>query len=538
MRALRPSPPAAGWDRPVAAASSRGVVPRLAAAWLIGVALGALSWPAGFGTDQALFSYGGSLLRQGATLYLDLWDIKQPGPYWFYAMAEGVFGPGWQGVWIAYALWLGLAALVGAAILLRCKERSAAWVLVPLFTVAIAVLRADRHFPAQVEALVPLPLLGIVWLGLAENGSTTNGWIRWLAAGVLAGVVAVFKLALLPLAAALFAVGLGWRAMRGELRWRTGAFACLCFAASLLAVAAVVALHFFVRGAWAEFVWTTFRYPALLLEQFERPPLRRLLESVRWLAVSSGLLVPAALRALWLGSRSWRSDRDVLGQAVAAFAVWFLVAAVLIVLQKGSWWRYHMLLLLWPLGMLAAIGLIGVQWRLPAKAERNGWWLSGAATAAALGLALHTVHFGWKLGWSQNWPMMAWDRAAIEQGALVARQVEPRCGTIYVFGDTNLMLVTGLRMAIPTHGVFWEAYLQSQKARLTEELAAAQPDLIYLDAGTRRDLAPPATDLLPWLRSQYLPHASDAADGEWWERRRDLQPTPCPKPTQFEIPPS
>ena len=538
MRAIRSSPLAAGWGRLVAAASGGEVAPKLAVTWLLGAALGAFSWPLGFGTDQALFSYGGSLIRQGATLYLHFWDIKQPGPYWFYAVAESTFGPGWQGVCIAYALWLGFAALVGAAILLRCRQRSMAWVLVPLFTVAIAVLRADRQFPAQVEGLVPLPLLGIVWLGLAENGTTKNGWIRWLAAGLLAGVVAVFKLALLPLAAALFGVGLGWRAMRGELPWRTGALACLCFAASLLAVAAAVAMHFWARGAWTEFVWTTFRYPALLLEQFERPPLSRPLATLRWLAISAGLLVPAVLRALWLGSRSWRGDRDVLGQAIAAFVVWFLVAALLIVLQKGSWWKYHMLLLLWPLGMLAAIGLIGVQWRLPPRTEQSSWWWSGATSAAALGLAVHTVQFGWKLGWSQNWPMMAWDRAAIEQAALVARRVEPRCGTIYVFGDTNIMLVTGLRLAIPTHGVFWDAYLQSQKARLTEELSAAQPDLIYLDAGTRRDLAPPATDLLPWLRSQYLPGASDAADGEWWERRQDLQPTPCPSPTRFKIPPS
>jgi hypothetical protein len=538
MQALSSSPLAAGWGRLVAAASQRGLASRLAFAWFIGAALGALTWPLGFGTDQALFSYGGRLLRQGATLYLDFWDIKQPGPYWFYAVAEGLFGPGWQGVCIAYALWLGFASLVGAAILLRCRQRSAAWVLVPLFTVAIAVLRADRQFPAQVEGLVPLPLLGIVWLGLAETGTTSNGWVRWLAAGVLAGVVAVFKLALLPLAVALFGVGLGWRAMRGELQWRTGALAVLCFSASLLAVAAVVAMHFWARGAWTEFVWTTFRYPALLLEEFEVPPLSRPLSSLRWLVIASGLLIPAALRGLWLGVRSWRGDRDVLGQSIAAFAVWFLVATVLIVLQKGSWWRYHMLLLLWPLGMLAAIGLIGVQLRSPRGTERISWWRSGAATAAALALAIHTVHFGWKFGWSQSWPMMPKDRAALEEAASIARQIVPRCGTIYVFGDTNIMLISGLRMALPTHGVFWGAYLRSQKARLTEELAAAQPDLVYLDQDTGRDLAQPATDLLPWLHREYLPRPSDGAGGVWWERRPDRQQTPCPPPAQFKIPPS
>ena len=84
---------------------------------VLAAAVAALAlWPVTAGNDQALFVYYASLLRQGATLYTDVWDNKQPGIFAFYAAAGALFGDGWPAARLGYALWLGAAAGVIAAI--------------------------------------------------------------------------------------------------------------------------------------------------------------------------------------------------------------------------------------------------------------------------------------------------------------------------------------------------------------------------------------------------------------------------------------
>src|SRR5688500_4137832 len=59
-------------------------------------ALATLSWP--FGWDQGIFAWGGEIIRQGGMPYRDAWDQKGPLPYYVYAVAQSVFGPGMWGI--------------------------------------------------------------------------------------------------------------------------------------------------------------------------------------------------------------------------------------------------------------------------------------------------------------------------------------------------------------------------------------------------------------------------------------------------------
>ena len=49
-----------------------------------------LAYP--FAGDQALFTLGGRALAEGAVLYRDFWELKQPGILYFYFLAGQMFG--------------------------------------------------------------------------------------------------------------------------------------------------------------------------------------------------------------------------------------------------------------------------------------------------------------------------------------------------------------------------------------------------------------------------------------------------------------
>ena len=49
--------------------------------------LAVLHLPFPFSSDQALTFVGALAVDRGATLYVDWWDIRQPGAVWFYWLA-------------------------------------------------------------------------------------------------------------------------------------------------------------------------------------------------------------------------------------------------------------------------------------------------------------------------------------------------------------------------------------------------------------------------------------------------------------------
>ena len=62
------------------------------AALLVIAVVGALKLLTPFDGDQALFLYFAQAIDQGERLYLDIWDMKQPGIFWFYWLGGKMFG--------------------------------------------------------------------------------------------------------------------------------------------------------------------------------------------------------------------------------------------------------------------------------------------------------------------------------------------------------------------------------------------------------------------------------------------------------------
>ena len=146
-----------------------------------------------FWGDQALFAVYARELVRGAVLYRDLFDLKPPGIFLFYATGGLLFGFTEVGIHLFELLyWLAFSAF--AILALRPYFRTG-WAapLVPAFTIVVHYLRADTLDLTQVETLVAFPLL-VAWrlIDQAQPG-TRQGIRRYAAAGLATAAVIILK---------------------------------------------------------------------------------------------------------------------------------------------------------------------------------------------------------------------------------------------------------------------------------------------------------------------------------------------------------
>ncbi len=154
-----------------------GAVPREQMSWRPTLAGLAATIPIGLGRlctalggDQSLFLYGAKALSDGAALYVDFWDNKQPGIYWFYLAAGRSLGFTEIGLHLFELVWLlSAAALLSRAVQLRLRTPWLA-ALVPLTTVGAYYAAAGAEHMTQVEVLLSLPLALCFWAVSRDSG--------------------------------------------------------------------------------------------------------------------------------------------------------------------------------------------------------------------------------------------------------------------------------------------------------------------------------------------------------------------------------
>lgn len=288
-------------------------------------------------SDQALFSLFASRMEDGSALYRDVWDAKQPGIFWFYQAAGWALGSDATKVHVFELLWL-LGHASGMAWFLRSRLRSP-WVagLVPA-AVALFYVTSDIFDLTQIEILVS-PMIGWLCLLLADPKRKP----AMFAAGVVAGLIAVFKLLLLLVPAVLLLVGwFSWGVSRAE-KARLLGFFVLGFA-----VPATLLLLWVWRNDLTELVWWTWVELPLGLGEVAPRPLERLIRS-------AGAFTAAYALPLLIGVTYLARNRKALSPVARLLIVAILACAVSILLQY--WWGYHFALLVFPVGLLAVMAL-------------------------------------------------------------------------------------------------------------------------------------------------------------------------------------
>jgi len=165
-----------------------------------------LSYP--FYGDEAFFLLGARELNDGAVLYIDFWDIKQPGIFYFYFFAGELFGFNEIGIhlfelmnWLIFSIaliWFLNRYIFLESFLFSCYSA--------VLLVVTYYIFAGAGKLTQVEALVNMPLLGVVIFNTLFLKELKYSWLWLFLSGIFGGIVLFYKLIFLPIICVLWLV--------------------------------------------------------------------------------------------------------------------------------------------------------------------------------------------------------------------------------------------------------------------------------------------------------------------------------------------
>jgi hypothetical protein len=451
-------------------------------------ALGALKLALSLHRDGATFLWLASQFDRGAVLYVDVWDVKQPGIFVFDYLAGKIFGFTAEGVHTFELIWqLAFAVVLIAALrpLLRHPWLAS---VAPFACLAAYYVYCEPHQQTQLEALVGLPVFVCAWLTAMRWRDGRGRALGFFGAGLAAGIATLFKHVLAPIPVA-FLIAASLALVRQSGKKAAGPLATqlwLPFAAGVLVVWGSTAAVFWQLGGFDAFLATTFLYPLEALSEVSSAPMGRLV--VTWLIFTAALAPWLVYAALAL-PRLVRADEPPL---FGRMGVWLVVGFCVLLIQKNAWWTYHTLLLYAPVAVLAARGIdVLLLWlrqrlgeRLPAMTLSVLLMLPVAAAlaypAGETGRRLTDALSADGGGMEKYRRAVSADYAnAADAAAFAAENAPP--GPIYVFGDSTIHLLTGRPQAIPPHGSSWGFFLPSQWRDLPGAQRAARPVWMFLE---------------------------------------------------------
>jgi hypothetical protein len=305
------------------------------------VSLLILTFP--FGRDQGIFAVIGEGLLNGQVPYRDLWDVKTPGIFIVFALAEGIFGHHMLGPRI-----LECVALFATSVIFvdlgRAWFRDVRVGYLAALILGIFEFQLDFWHTSQPETYGGMFLVWASWL--LSGTASKRAAARHVASGVVLGMVVLMKPHLaLPIPLLLWGL-----LRRGEEtpKGPVGSTLFRIFAGGSCVVGGV-ALWIWAHGAWSIVVWT-------------------------WRDFAPGY---AAVGASW---------------TISTFYMSVYSALVTLLFQLTA---------LIGLGLVLALSLS----QLKSPGRRWFWWLVGQGLC--LGLAVALQHKSFKYHYAAGFPVLA-----------------------------------------------------------------------------------------------------------------------------------
>jgi hypothetical protein len=473
--------------------------------------------------DQALFLIGAEKLQAGGVLYRDFWDIKQPGVFTFFLLGGRMFGFSQVGEHVADLVWQIAFAF---ALVLGLRASFAPMRLVAAFA-PIAVIGSYYAGSScwhllQVEELAGLPLFCSAWLMMEALRRSSKRLA--LVAGIVGGVALSLKLIfLIVLVGILAAVLLTVRAASRE----TQRLMLLQFVLGVSVPIACIAGYSVLHATEATTFRTTFVISIeILYTPAMHAPAARLADSaMRFLLYFRGIILLGIIGLFTVDrtsapAKAWR----------AICVTWVACDLVVIAIQISSWWQYHFLLLIPPVGILATFGL--------GFLIRNGMRSYPAAFASlAIGGIVSYVAVPLPQGAIGTILRVAAERPFESERALERYRLATNSEyadafadsshlrnrapgtTVYVFGDPLIYVDSNTAQAIAMNSWAIQLFTPALWKQTVAELSRTKPDFVFVfdrfadhlrtnDGGAAMNL----------LSRDYAP-TQHTRDGEWFVRR-------------------
>jgi len=474
--------------------------------------------------DQALFLIGAEKLAAGGVLYRDFWDIKQPGVFAFFLAGGRLFGFDQIGEHAADLVWqLAFAAALVAGLRGCFGRERIVLAFAPLAVIGSYYAGSSSWHLLQVEELVGLPLFGCAALLLAAIRRSSARLA--LASGLCAAAVLAFKLLFAIIVLALVAATLA--TTRAALTRRSLRQLASPWLAGILLPVAGFTAYAVAHAATGTTLRTTFVIPVevLLTAEMHAPAARLADSAMRFLLYFRGLIF---LGLIGLVTADRTSARALAWRAIAA--AWIVADGVVIAIQLSSWWQYHFLLLVPPVGILASFGLAFLIRLGRASVPKAIAALALAGAVAYVAVPLPQGAIGTLLRVARERPFGS--PAALERyriatngeyadafaDAAPARRFGA-AATVYVFGDPLIYVDSGRLQAIAMNSWAIQLFTPGLWRRTVRELCERPPDDIFVFdrfVPRLRDGAGGAPMRL--LADDFRPSAR-TRDGQWYSLR-------------------
>jgi hypothetical protein len=450
-----------------------------------------------FTGDQSLFAVAASGIAGGDVYYRDIWDIKQPGIYHFYAVSGALFGYGEVGIHLGELILLGALSLATAR---RLRAAGAG----PVVAVAVPVALVGTYYATTSAADLTLLEIQVSAVGLLaaaivarlvvgdEPGDPVPRRSVVLVGVLLAAIASLKLIATLPVLGALLAVAVVGRGRRWAIGRRGATALWLPAGAVALAITAAWFAWLASQAGFEELVDTTFVDPRAISALPGLHTADLAVDLVKGALLRFGPLLPLVLVGL-----RWRARLPVLEALRVAAIVWSVLAAVAVAGQK--WNVYQVNLLAAPVAVLAVLGgnELVVAWRNPDRRPR--WPLLVAAAVVVGGLwpgakfADRAVDLA-----SSDLALTAEGRFEyrvrqhpryLELRAQLSEAGEGADGSpLYVMGDPGMHQASGRPIAIAMNGWSPEFFLARKGLGAPDELAAALPCDLFIDEPSQRSI--------------------------------------------------
>lgn len=459
------------------------------------ILIGLIHLPHPFSGDQALFTTSALKMSKGAVLYRDFWDLKQPGIFIFYLLAGSLFGFTELGIHLFELLYWLAFSIISITCLKSYFDNRTVASLAPLLTMGVYYGVSGSWHLTQVEIIVTFPIFLSLWYA-SMSSQEGNLFRQMFLSGLMGGVVLAFKFLFLPIVLSFWLTALIYATVWK--RERFGDVAARMIAPVLLGMLlplTILFCYFAASGTLSLLAYAFFEYPSRAMAELPRPGFDRLLNGLRWFIGWS-----APLMALAFVGVSLSHGRSLL---TINLALWFFVGLGVILIQGLSWWEYHYLLLLIPLGLLAAKGL-DILW---GHGKKYGMsfprWRTRVAAAFSLALlfspllvtlalkSLSLARHGFALRReerlryqsivSKDYSAVSDYKTALEEIAFLS---EPTSlpGKIYVCGNPVYYYLSQRDQAIAANGWMLELFLPEQWAEMNEQLEEARPSYLFISA--------------------------------------------------------
>ncbi len=464
-----------------------------------------------FSGDQALFTVYAQEISKGAVLYRDVWDVKQPGIFIFYLLAGKLFGFTEIGIHFFELLYFLTFA---AILLLTLKDyfhNNLFLLITPILTVGFYYSICESLHLTQTEGLVGVPIYLTMWASIKYLDSYQRKWL--FLSGLFGGCVILFKQIFLLIILCFWLTTFIASFVKSRKESSGKSFFFLLLQTALLVALGMilpvlpVAIYIIRHNELDLFLYTTFVYPNQAIATLTENRTSFLITGLRWFLIKFvSLLFLTTLGTVIYLFTSKETDKGFIKKIIfnlrqvnlitVNMVLWLVVGFVVVLLQRLSWWEYHYLLFVVPLGILTVKSIETIWERI--FENREFFIHSSRKVAFALLIAVLLVPSFYRtvrkirdnsgnvvsfIKTSQYTPKGETSSEYKRVKDEIAFLLEPntRSGKIFVVGQPLFYYFSKRPPAISSNGWMPEFFLRKQWQQLNEEIVEKKPVFVFID---------------------------------------------------------